>query len=461
MKKHIFAKLLGIIGITLLLITFYKSEIISKGSLRGYYLYFYIFVVIFIFTGIADIFLRKEKKVYLRIIFFSSIISLYLFEFYLSFNIAKNIEINEKSKIYFNSTGKQFEKRSKYEFFLSKKKKNPDVKFFIQPDNFLYYDNLSIFPLSGKSNSETIFCNENGYYSTYLSDRYGFNNEDIIWDKSKVDYLLIGDSFVHGACVNSKDNFAGNLKALTKKNVINLGYGGNGPLINLATLIEYLPSQKVDKILWFYFEENDLQELNLEIRNSILKNYLDNRSFSQNLKVKQSLIDKYSENLMKIKIENKNFDKKIFNESLSYKLLELIKSVKNIAILYEFRKKFFLRKKNDIENKDKSYSNNIDELTEILKIANYIAENKGAKLYFIYLPGFWRYSSDVNLRSYNLVKESVQNLNIEFIDIHESFFKKQTDPLKFFPFRKFGHYNEEGYSQVSKKIFQLIKGSSN
>ena len=43
-----------------------------------------------------------------------------------------------------------------------------------------------IFPLSGASNSMTVHCNENGYFSTYLSDRYGFNNPDKEWDKKLV-----------------------------------------------------------------------------------------------------------------------------------------------------------------------------------------------------------------------------------------------------------------------------------
>ena len=35
------------------------------------------------------------------------------------------------------------------------------------------------------SNSETIFCNENGYF-IYQSDRYGFNNPDDQWDQKKL-----------------------------------------------------------------------------------------------------------------------------------------------------------------------------------------------------------------------------------------------------------------------------------
>ena len=32
--------------------------------------------------------------------------------------------------------------------------------------------------LGSVSKINTVYCNENGYYSTYLSDRYGFNNYD-------------------------------------------------------------------------------------------------------------------------------------------------------------------------------------------------------------------------------------------------------------------------------------------
>ena len=45
-----------------------------------------------------------------------------------------------------------------------------------------------------------------------------FNNLDNIWDEDTINYLLIGDSFTNGACVNSEDKIAGNLKKLSQKN---------------------------------------------------------------------------------------------------------------------------------------------------------------------------------------------------------------------------------------------------
>ena len=45
-----------------------------------------------------------------------------------------------------------------------------------------------------------------------MSDRYGFNNPDYEWDKEKIDFLLVGDSFVHGACVNRPYDIASQMR---------------------------------------------------------------------------------------------------------------------------------------------------------------------------------------------------------------------------------------------------------
>ena len=73
----------------------------------------------------------------------------------------------------------------------------------------------------------------------------------------------MGDSYVHGACVNRPNDISSVLRNLSNETVLNLGYGANGPLIEYATLREYLEIG-VRKILWFYFEGNDLNDLEYE-----------------------------------------------------------------------------------------------------------------------------------------------------------------------------------------------------
>ena len=99
---------------------------------------------------------------------------------------------------------------------------------------------LAIFPLAGVSNTTTVFCKEGEKFSIYKSDRHGFNNPDSEWDKKEIEYLLVGDSFTYGECVNRPNDIASVLRALSNKSVLNLGQSDNGPLIEYATLREYL-----------------------------------------------------------------------------------------------------------------------------------------------------------------------------------------------------------------------------
>ena len=89
--------------------------------------------------------------------------------------------------------------------------------------------------------------------------------------------MLLGDSFAHGFCVNRPNDIASLLRNLSKKSVLNLGYAGNGPLIEYATLKEYI-KPNVKKIIWFYYEGNDIKDLGKEVNSEILIKYLNHRN---------------------------------------------------------------------------------------------------------------------------------------------------------------------------------------
>ena len=230
------------------------------------------------------------------IISFSLIIlCLYIFEFYLiskkknqnlySFQINK-LENKEEIKI---------DSRTILQVYNSLKDiEDITVKFF--PYGGLD-EKSDIFPLSGISNKKTIFCNENGYMSYYNSDRYGFNNPDQEWqilenNNHEAEYVLLGDSFTHGACVNRPNDIASVLRLLTGKVVINLGYIGNGPLIEYATYREYVSFNSRNVLLLFY-EQGDLEQLFFELKNPILNSYIQDINYSQNLKKKIKNVDDY------------------------------------------------------------------------------------------------------------------------------------------------------------------------
>ena len=52
-----------------------------------------------------------------------------------------------------------------------------------------------------------------------------------------------------------------------------------------------------------------------------------------------------------------------------------------------------------------------------------------------------------------MLKES----NINVIDIKEIVFDNEAEPLKLFPFKSKGHYNEVGYKKVSDAIINYLE----
>ena len=64
---------------------------------------------------------------------------------------------------------------------------------------------------------------------------------------------------------------------------------GNGPLTVLASIKEYSKEIRPNIIIWLVFD-NDLGDLERELKNPILKNYLD-ISYSQNLIIRKKKIN--------------------------------------------------------------------------------------------------------------------------------------------------------------------------
>ena len=238
---------------------------------------------------------------------------------------------------------------------------------------------------------------------------------------------MLGDSFVHGACVNRNDDIASVLRILSKKSVLNLGYDNNGPLLEYATLREYFQNN-VKKVLWFYYQGNDLINLPHELNIDLLKNYLYDNDFSQHLKNQQSKIDNLGKNQIKQRLKKK----------LNINFLKLTK----------------IRTSIKSSSKPLPPSN---EFKKILKLTKDLTNKNNVELFFIYLPTYARYVSTFDNKNYDLVNELVNSLEIKMIDIHKEVFEKEKNPLILFPFKLKGHYNEKGYKKIAESIYELTK----
>ncbi len=241
--RKIFSTSCLIISLMLFFYVFYKSEIHWNGTKIKFYNTYYIISGIILFISVITYYVSKKIVDYLIITGISIFVSLYLFESYLILEKKLVFQTHLKSKIqlYEKETGKKYDTRTEFEVYTNAKKTVKDITLAIPTASYLI-KNTEIFPLSGKSKSKVVHCNENGYWNFYNSDRFGFRNPDKEWDQKEIEYLLVGDSFSNGACVNSPDDIASVLRNLSNKSVLNLSSDGKGPLSEYASLREYLNS---------------------------------------------------------------------------------------------------------------------------------------------------------------------------------------------------------------------------
>jgi hypothetical protein len=432
----------SILVLFLLLLLCFLAEAILKRSEHSdtvvsiffYYILPSLFIVILIFCLRSN----KEYKINIAISLASTGICLLVVDifFWVSRNNAPSFEeLSKKKNI-------QFDSRTVLEVIESFKKKNVVANPAVYPALFVKQNNMEIYPLSGLSNSLTVYCNESGEYTIYNSDRYGFHNtEKDIWNSGVAEIGVVGDSFLHGACVPTEKNITSTISREYKK-TINLGLGGCGPLIELAILKEYMSQLRPKKVLWFYFEANDLIELRSEVRNPTLMRYLKG-NYRQNLMDKQSDVDQ---------IWKKYIEKQKFIKQESNKLIEIAGFVKSNLKLSNLR--IVINANFNPFFAEKIYTH----FQQVISEAKRTTKSWGGELHFVYLPSSSRYKCNKDFHRSKII-EIVERQKVPIIDIYEEFGSVE-NPLIYFPHEELlCHYNELGYKIVAQKVVERLQAN--
>jgi hypothetical protein len=166
---------------------------------------------------------------------------------------------------------------------------NENQNHALSPEWGVLVNGERVLPLAGVSRKHIIHCNEDGRRASYPSDEHGFNNPAGIWPRDTLDVALIGDSFTHGACVGADETTAHWIRQRYPA-TLSLGMPGNGPLLELASLEEYVAPKRPKVVLWVYYS-NDMSDLDFERTVPLLRRYLDEDGFTQGLAQKQAAID--------------------------------------------------------------------------------------------------------------------------------------------------------------------------
>jgi hypothetical protein len=423
---------------------------------------FPIVVAFLLFTSLRW---RPSRKIKLAFLLFSTGVSIYIVEVVLSMvNTETSVSFwdkppREKQQIA-KRFGVDFDARSKHEVVKDLRKKGiaavpstaPSLLLKRRPDGSQHSEisinSMEVLPLGGVSNRVTVLNNELGEYTIYESDEHGFHNPKGIWDSGQVDVVALGDSFAHGSCVPSDKNFVALIRNRYPA-TLNLGIGGNGPLLELATLKEYAVYAKPKVVLWFYCEDNDLTDLYKERRSPLLMRYVAD-GFQQGLFSRQVSIDNAL--ISYIRTGEKEHDR-LEAEAIKFKN-RLIDSLDTTIRLVRLRDRLGLiyGQSHDAYIASKITEVEINLFREVLLEAKIAVSAWGGRLYFVYLPSWLRYAKpELAEKNRDRVLASVKALGLPVIDIHPTF-EAHGDPLSLFPFREYAHYNLEGDRLVAEGV---------
>lgn len=372
---------------------------------------------------------------------------IYSFELYINYLDAK-YSINSDIRYELaKKHGFDFDRRSKIDFINDfKQNSNDEIYPDINPNLILKHhgsievNGKKMVPLSAISNSLSVLSNESGYWPVYHNDSNGFAN--LKYQNNGYEILLIGDSFGEGYSVMQKDNISSNL-IKSGISTYNISNGGNGPLIQYATIKEYCGIIEPKYIIWTYYM-NDISDLNEELKNPILKKYLNEDNFSQNLLKNKKMIDNVLRKKLNEEIENHNVNRKPKSRT-GEKVVSILK-------LYSIRKRLGLI------NSEPNIGKTLDTFDEILMKTKRLSININSDLIFILLPSRGQLNKTKKDPHLLLIKKLLKKNDVQFYDAEEYLYQKVNDFNSLFPFGMDGHYNEKGYKLIADLIKDVTIG---
>ena len=441
---NLIIKLFMTISAVIFVYTLYRSlafynGISSLGYISDKYLKYFLLSITFFCFFYIILFRNEEVKKNIILSISSTIFVFYSLEIFLTYRFNNNNLNNLQNNIVDLKS-----KAIKYKKFI-----NNNIYPFQTNTEAVEINGVKIFPITSVSNIDTFLCDEDGKDVFYKSDKYGFRNNNENWIE-KVDYVLIGDSFIHGACVENDKTISSQLSKIHNKNVLNLGIGGIGPLRELAIFNEYVIDLKPKKIFWFYSEGTDLtKNLRGESQNIFLRKYLNNY-FTQNLKSQQKDIDELLFANSKNKLNSElDFDKKNRDNNVT---INLILEKTKFLRLWSIRSL--------ISGYFSSYKIDPD-FSKIISIVKNTADEWGGEFYFVYMPDGKRYMSNFNryvlkdkFRHKDKVLEILKKDEIKVIDIDKDFFDKSKNPLDEYYNQTKIHYNESANLLIANYLIK-------
>ena len=323
-------------------------------------------------------------------------------------------------------------------------------------DSPLRIDGKPTIPLGSISNVFTVCCNESGPYLTYTTDEHGFPNPPGSWSHSPIDLGVIGSSQVVGESVPSADGLPALLRA-RYPNAVVIAAGGDGPLLELAGVREYLPALKPKRVIWVFSESHTPDFLERESQSPLLRNYLD-PSYRQGLLEKQDALNKEIARYFADGIQAE-----LIAESWTTTAKKLLKLETIHKLMY-----FFVDARTA---KSDPFQFNLKLYGQLLQEGKNEIGGWGGTLTLVYWPDSSRYAGICNYRPglrslYDRTHDSVlrvaQELGIPVIDLSRAFpdlpaSEAARNAVYFYPYP--AHFRPAGYHHAAEAILSALEAA--
>ncbi len=395
----------------------------------------YLILILQIFIMIYFIYIKKFKEIIVILVVF------YIAEFIL---LKSNIFHKHPDSLKFNIDNKNIYDSSSVIKYLYVNK--------FEPLNL--YDQKFV-PLTNLANSK-IYNGRVGNNLSFLnSDELGFFN---LYNDNIYNYIFLGDSFLNFAEIEIENSFVYLMENL---GIYNMSIANSGPLTQFAILKEFIDLPKfknVSKIIWFHSEENDLArpyielknkggDLNIEYSLTLLKKYLNNQDYKQN-------IHKYF-NEINLKLKNDKLVKN-YNKNTDIK--------KNFFLINFFSNSFYYIRKLNNQNKDKLirkfnedknfYNKQIEIMNKISVSLKKYLDERNINLIVVILPD--KFNCLLNKKHF-LNQKLITNFElngIKYIDGKKAFIKKNKCEIN--NFNRYGHFSKKGHKNMSNYLKQKV-----
>jgi hypothetical protein len=257
---------------------------------------------------------------------------------------------------------------------------------------------------------------------------------------------VFGDSFAHGGCVEDGQDVASLIRQRFPV-TINFGAGGTGPLIQWAIMREFVPTLRPRIVLWLYYE-NDLGDLETELRNPFLRQYLDPR-YTQGVLNRQAEVDAFLVRRISVYMDHTPTPS---GPPANMTLLSRLRRTATLARIRTLFSSFFRPPQVHASPAV------MTTYAQVIGMANTLVRDGGGRLFLVFLPDWGRMrrmGDDSQYQQKDEVLAAAAKSGVPVIDVQQAFSKSPDPARELFDFPG-SHYNRLGYQAAASYILTSL-----